>query len=163
MKRHGSDMDRYQIVTGKDVPVPKKENISMPKIKGRNVKKLTQEWTIEDSSYFVALEISPRNATCSKYECKNKNKKIIKGTPRYKVIYKNGFYNETRLYHRSCLPFKVKKFIKEYSTRNISKEITDDVYNRVIRDLTYADEENVGIKYHKKLLKKLENYIERLK
>jgi hypothetical protein len=67
------------------IPSSNELNVSVPKkrLKSQQVKKLTEEWSIEDSNYRVSLEISPRDATCANTKVSGYRRKIKKGTPRY--------------------------------------------------------------------------------
>lgn len=148
------------------IPSSNELNVSVPKkrLKSQQVKKLTEEWSIEDSNYRVSLEISHRDATCANCMCNTKvsgyRRKIKKGTPRYRVARKTGYYTRTDFYHRSCIPSKVRKFIKDYSKRDIPKEEMNTSYNHIIRILEITDEEVIGTKYKKQLFKKLRKYLD---
>jgi hypothetical protein len=54
----------------------------------------------------------------------------------------------------------VRKFIKDYSKRDIPKEEMNTSYNHIIRILEITDEEVIGTKYKKQLFKKLRKYLD---
>lgn len=162
-------MDRYSIISKKSEIIEKPEKVKPLKkeieVKSWQGKKIHEEWAIEDRNYRVSFEISPRNSSCSQGECKIEKfrslcpqpRLIPKGVARYRVIYKWRNYNETRFYHRNCLPLKIEKFIKNYEKRDIAKEEMKIAYNKIIGTLN-SFREVIGEKYFKKLLSDIADY-----
>ena len=71
----------------------------------------------------IRLEVSPRHSTC-----KTCGKRIFAGKKRYKVLRLGQW---TCIYHVRCSPAWVKKFVREYATRDFKKEALDKLLESI--------------------------------
>jgi hypothetical protein len=132
-------MDRFSIMRGlepppKEKPVRKSSPITLSMKKYPPSKKLISICKLESDNMSLAVEISPRDSTCSR--C---HEKIPKHTRRYKANERSGYFFIRKLYHTACLP---NKFIR-FRRRDIVKETIEKMINYVNSYIENFDDESI--------------------
>lgn len=158
MGRKDDMTDRFSILTGKGPEVLRegehreRRAKALPKALDipKKVKKLVRVWEMQDKDTYVALEVSPREATCTR--CK---RRIRKNTPRYKMVSSRGYWKTTELFHRGCSPGSLRRFVNKYPGRDLEKEAMEDAMGQVI----FAIDTMTENKYRKRFVEGIISYL----